>query len=247
MDPAIELNDIHCSFQKHFWQRPQKALRGISLVTMKGEVFGLVGQNGAGKTTIIKIITGLLRPESGQVRIFGMDVHERAVKKRIGFLPETPYFYKHLTGYEFLRLHEHLSGQRNDRVYAYELLTRMGLKESTDVPLDNYSRDMLQRIGYAQACISDPDLLILDQPFDGLDPLHRREMKQHMLDAKKKGKTIFLTSCILPDIAGLCDRVGIIQDGLLIKTGDPGALLDKKINPDEITMEQWVRSITKRS
>jgi ABC-2 type transport system ATP-binding protein len=247
MDPVIELMDIHRSFQKHFWHSPKEVLKGVSLTIRKGEVFGLLGLNGAGKTTIIKIMTGLLRPTKGTTRIFGMDVHELDVKKRIGFLPETPYFYEHLTGYEFLRFHEHLSGQRNDRVYVYDLLARMGLNESADTPLNRYSRGMLQRIGYAQACINDPDLLILDQPFDSLDPIRRREMKQHMLAARQKGKTIFFTSCILPDVAEICDRISVIQDGHVIKTGDLHALLDKKIKPEAIALEKWITMITERS
>jgi len=239
MDPAIEIKDVHRSFRKHFWHQPKKVLDGVSLSINKGEVFGFLGPNGAGKTTTIKIITGLIRPTRGSVRIFGQDVDTLEVKKRIGFLPEAPYFYDYLTGYEFLRFHQQLSRYGIDRKYIFDLLTLMDLKDAVDVPLRHYSRGMLQRIGFAQVLINDPDLLILDEPLSGLDPIGRKEIKDQIMIEKKKGKTIFFSSHILPDAEEICDRIGIIMNGRILQVGALDDLLQSDVKTDEISLEQW--------
>jgi ABC-2 type transport system ATP-binding protein len=184
---AIELKDITRSFKSHFWQKKKQVLKGISLTIEKGEVFGFLGPNGAGKTTTIKIITGLIRPDSGRVTIFGQSVNSVSAKKRIGFLPESPYFYEHLTGYEFLKIHALLHDIKDYKPRVNGLLDRVGLKEAADLHLRKYSRGMLQRIGLAQALVSSPELLILDEPLTGLDPLGRKEIKDLIIEEKKKG------------------------------------------------------------
>lgn len=241
---TIELKDVSWSVRNHFWHAPREVLKGVSLSIDQGEVFGLVGLNNAGKTATIKIITGLLRPTRGSVRIFGMEVTELAVKKRIGFLPEVPYFYDHLTGYEFLRFHERLSGKRNDRTFVYDLLERMALKDAADVPLRLYSRGMLQRIGFAQALVGDPDLLILDEPLNGLALIDQRGMKRSILDAKQRGKTTFFTSRILQDVIEVADRIAVIRNGTITDAGHIGDIIGKDVIPEQTSLEQWIRTST---
>lgn len=239
MDIAIELKNICRSFKSHFWQRKKEVLKDVSLEIYKGEIFGFLGPNGAGKTTTIKIITGLIRPDSGSVKIFGHSANTLEVKKRIGFLPESPYFYQHLTGYEFLKISARLSNQKNCKSSILELLEKVGLKHAVRLQLRKYSRGMLQRIGIAQTLVAEPELLILDEPLTGLDPIGRKEIKDIILEQKAKGNTVFFSSHILPDAEAVCDRIGIIIDGQIKKVGELNKLLKKWLKADEITLEDW--------
>ncbi len=239
MQSAIELKNIKRSFKNHFWQRKREVLKGISLEIRTGEVFGFLGPNGAGKTTTIKIITGLIEPDSGSVSIFGMNPHSLEAKQRIGFLPESPYFYEHLTGYEFLNIHARLGNLCNHKEKTVTLLERVGLKDSLNVQLRFYSRGMLQRIGIAQAMIGSPELLILDEPLTGLDPIGRKEIKDLILVEKDKGTTIFFSSHILPDAEAVCDRIGIVIEGQIREIGDLSALLKKGLSADKMSLEDW--------
>ena len=214
-------------------------LKDISLDIHEGEVFGFLGPNGAGKTTTIKIITGLIRPDSGKVDIFGEAVNSLAAKQRIGFLPESPYFYEHLTGHEFLKLHALLHNLKDYKERVRSLLDRVGLTEAMGLQLRQYSRGMLQRIGIAQALVGSPDLLILDEPLTGLDPIGRKEIKDLILEEKAKGTTIFFSSHILPDAEAVCDRIGIIIEGKIMQVGDLATLLKKGVKTDEISLEEW--------
>ena len=247
MQAVIALKDIKRSFKNHFWQKKKTVLQGISLEIRKGEVFGFLGPNGAGKTTTIKIITGLINPDSGSVRIFDMTPHSLMAKQRIGFLPESPYFYEHLTGYEFLKIHAVLSNLKKHRDRTCALLERVGLKDAMNVQLRSYSRGMLQRIGIAQAMIGSPELLILDEPLTGLDPIGRKEIKDLILEEKNKGTTIFFSSHILPDAEAVCDRVGIIIDGQIKEIGELTEVLKKGPQTAEVTLEDWfVRHMERR-
>jgi len=239
MDTAIELNNIYRSFKNHFWQRPKGVLKDVSLKVQKGEIFGFLGPNGAGKTTTIKIITGLIRPDSGIVKIFDAPANSLEAKKHIGFLPESPYFYEHLTGYEFLNIHARLANVKDHKVRTNAFLDRVGLSHAADLPLFKYSRGMLQRIGIAQALIADPDLFILDEPLTGLDPIGRKQIKDLIIEQKDKGKTIFFSSHILPDAEAVCDRIGIIIKGKVMHIGKLKDILKKGIKTDEITLEEW--------
>jgi ABC-2 type transport system ATP-binding protein len=214
-------------------------LRDISLDICQGEVFGFLGPNGAGKTTTIKIITGLIRPDSGEVDIFGEAVNSLAARQKIGFLPESPYFYEHLTGYEFLKLHALLHNLRHYKERVQSLLERVGLTDARGLQLRQYSRGMLQRIGIAQALVGSPELLILDEPLTGLDPIGRKEIKDVILEEKAKGTTIFFSSHILPDAEAVCDRIGIIIEGEIMEVGELSALLKKGVKTDEISLEEW--------
>jgi len=239
MHTAIELENIARSFKNHFWQKKKQVLKAISLVVSKGEVFGFLGPNGAGKTTTIKIITGLIKPDSGNVSIFGQAVNSTAAKKMIGFLPESPYFYEHLTGYEFLKLHALLHDLKEYQPRVNSLLQRVGLSEAKSLYLRQYSRGMLQRIGIAQAMIGSPELLVLDEPLTGLDPIGRKEIKDLIIEEKAKGTTIFFSSHILPDAEAVCDRIGIIIEGEIKEVGELSSLLRKGTKTDEITLEDW--------
>lgn len=239
MQHAIELKNISRSFKNHFWQKKKQVLKNISLAITKGEVFGFLGPNGAGKTTTIKIITGLLKADSGNATIFGMAVNSMAAKKQLGFLPESPYFYEHLTGYEFLKMHALLHGLRDYKPRIEGLLKRVGLEEAQDLYLRKYSRGMLQRIGIAQALVGSPELLILDEPLTGLDPMGRKEIKDIILEEKSKGTTIFFSSHILPDAEAVCDRIGIIIEGEIKEVGQLDVLLKKGVKTDEISLEDW--------
>jgi ABC-2 type transport system ATP-binding protein len=244
MDVAIELKNISRSFKSHFWQSKKEILKDVSLEITKGEIFGFLGPNGAGKTTTIKIITGLLRPDSGSIRIFGHPANTLEAKKRIGFLPESPYFYGHLTGYEFLNIHGRLGNVKDHKHVTNDLLHKVGIDYAADLPLRKYSRGMLQRIGIAQALISEPDLFILDEPLSGLDPIGRKEIKELIIEQKNKGKTVFFSSHILPDAEALCDRIGIIINGKVVHIGKLKDILKKGTKTDEITLEEWfVRQI----
>ena len=239
MNNAITLENICRSFKNHFWQTKKEVLKNITLNIKQGEVFGFLGPNGAGKTTTIKIITGLIRPDAGNVSILGCHADTLEAKQRIGFLPESPYFYEHLTGYEFLKVHARLGNIKDCRIRVIKLLRKVGLKEAVNLPLRKYSRGMLQRVGIAQALVTDPDLFILDEPLTGLDPIGRKEIKDLILEQKSKGKTIFFSSHILPDAEAVCDRIGIIINGEIVKVGGLEELLKQGIKTDEISLEDW--------
>jgi ABC-2 type transport system ATP-binding protein len=247
MTPAIKLDRISRSFKNHFWETKKKVLKDISLEVQKGEVFGFLGPNGAGKTTTIKIITGLIRPDNGTVQVFDEPAQSLRAKKHIGFLPESPYFYEHLTGHEFLKIHALLGNCTDYRTRVTDMLERVGLQDASDRPLHKYSRGMLQRIGIAQALITEPELFILDEPLTGLDPVGRKEIKDLILEQKQKGKTIFFSSHILPDAEAVCDRIGIIIQGEIVQVDELDKLLKTDVKTDEISLEDWFFHRIKKS
>ena len=192
-------------------------------LTVNVPIFGFLGQNGAGKTTVMKMTVGLLAPSAGTIVLDGRPSGDEASKRRMGYMPETPYFYERMTGLEFMRFCDELDGSRGSgkgRVAAYdELLKKMGIYEARDAEIRTYSKGMRQRLGFAQALVNDPEYLFLDEPLDGLDPIGRREMKEVMLSLKKGGKKIFLNTHILYDVEEVCDEVGVIHEGKLLYAG----------------------------
>jgi ABC-2 type transport system ATP-binding protein len=191
-------------------------------LTVDVPIFGFLGQNGAGKTTIMKMIVGLLAPTSGTIMIDGSRSGSSDAKKKIGYMPETPYFYERMTGAEFLRfcnaLYPHPS---EDRAAHYdELLAKVGIFGARDAEIRTYSKGMRQRLGFASALVNDPAYLFLDEPLDGLDPIGRREMKAVMRELKREGRRIFLNTHILADVEEVCDEVGVIHQGKLLYAGD---------------------------
>jgi ABC-2 type transport system ATP-binding protein len=219
---AIEIVGLEKIYNAGFWRKRSKpALRPLKLAVEEGEIFGFLGPNGAGKTTTLKILMGLVFPTAGSARILGLDLDDPRMKAQIGFLPEQPYFYDHLTGQELLHYYGQLSGvdakQLSRKVKA--VLEQVKLSNSANVQLRKFSKGMLQRVGIAQAILHDPKVVFLDEPMSGLDPMGRREVRSLIEDLKARGKTVFFSTHILSDAEALCDRVGIIHHGELRGVG----------------------------
>ncbi len=234
---AIKTENLTKDYRMGFWLRRLRVLHDLSLEVQAGEVFGFLGPNGAGKTTTLKLLTGLIHPTAGSATILGEPAGSVQVKARIGFLPENPYFYDYLTGAEYLDYCGVLAGVpraiRRDRVRV--LLERVGLSGKENLQLRKYSKGMLQRIGLAQALISDPAVVFLDEPMSGLDPIGRKEVRDLILQLKAEGKTVFFSSHIIPDVEMLCDRVGIILAGHLSAVGRVEELLASPHERIEVT------------
>jgi ABC-2 type transport system ATP-binding protein len=238
---VLELSNISKSYRSHLSLRKYWILRHLSLEIREGEIFGFIGTNGAGKTTTIKLALGLIHPDAGQIRLFGEDAGDPALRRRIGFLPENPYLYDYLTGAEFLDFHARLFGiapaERRRRVS--ELLHLVGLGNRGDRQLRHYSKGMLQRIGLAQALVNDPELIILDEPMSGLDPIGRREVRDIILELKARGRTVFFSTHILSDTEMICDRVGILVKGSLRAVG----AIDDLVSPEVRFWEVALRGL----
>jgi ABC-2 type transport system ATP-binding protein len=220
--PAILIDNLSKDFPVGFWRpRPYRALKQVSLSVEQGEVFGFLGPNGAGKTTTLKVLTQLIYPTSGRAEILGQPVGDLGVKRRIGYLPENPYFYEHLTAEELLTYFAGLLGysgaQRRIRVPA--LLDQLGIGSERRMQLRKFSKGMLQRVGIAQAILNDPDVVLLDEPMSGLDPLGRRDVRDLILRLRDRGCTVFFSSHVLTDAEALCSRVAILAGGTVLAAG----------------------------
>jgi len=219
---AIEILGLEKTYMVGFWRkRPKRALLPLHLRVEEGEIFGFLGPNGAGKTTTLKMLMGLVFPTAGSARMLGQAWTNPEVKAQIGFLPEQPYFYDHLTAHELLDYYGQLSGvpARDRKHRIEEVLDQVGLADIKGVPLRKFSKGMLQRAGIAQAILHNPKLVFLDEPMSGLDPLGRREVRDLIEQLKQDGKTVFFSTHILSDAEALCDRVAIIHQGELRGTG----------------------------
>jgi ABC-2 type transport system ATP-binding protein len=212
---ALRVTDLHKTVHVGFRRQKVVILRGVDLEVRRNDVFGLLGPNGAGKTTTVKVCLGLMRPSGGSVELGVPSV------SHVGYLPENPYFYDYLSGREFLRFCARLfglpTGKRHERVDA--LLADVGLERAADTHLRKYSKGMLQRVGIAQALINDPDLVLLDEPMTGLDPVGRVEVKRIIEGLHERGKTVLFNSHILSDVSELCTRIAIMRDGRVVWTG----------------------------
>jgi ABC-2 type transport system ATP-binding protein len=219
--------------------REVPAVMDVTFHVPCGEIFGFLGPNGAGKTTTIKMLTGLTSPTSGQARLFGMDVSNPAARQKLGFLPESPYVYPYLTPTEFVSLCGELSGlsPRVARSRALETLKYVGIAYAADRPVLRLSKGMLQRTGIAAALVADPELLILDEPMSGLDPVGRKEVRDLIVDERRRGRTIFFSTHILTDVQTLCDRVAILRRGRLVVSGKLSDLLKRETHRSNITCE----------
>jgi len=254
MDHVIEIRDISKVYSRDFLdfeygklklrfkERRVDALKKVNLNVEKGEIFGLLGPNGAGKSTLIKILMTIHFPTSGEAAIFGEPYWKSSAKKRIGFLPENPYFYDYLTGDEFLnfygQMYDMSAETRKKRIPEVLELVGLHTYDIDQLPLKGYSKGMLQRIGLAQAILSDPELVILDEPLSGLDPIGRKELRDIILMLKEQGKTIFFSSHILQDAESICDRVGILFKGELTNVGKLNELLSTDILGYEILVSR---------
>jgi ABC-2 type transport system ATP-binding protein len=219
--PAVEIKDLVKDFGTSFKKQMLRAVDGVSIRIMPGEVYGLIGPNGSGKSTTMKALLGLVAPTAGTCAIFGKDSLKVDSRNDVGFLPENPYFYKHLSGAETLRFYGKLCGLKGgvleDRVG--ELLALVDLEEARDRRIGGYSKGMLQRIGLAQALVQEPRLVILDEPTAGVDPIGSRQIRDLIFKLRERGITVFLCSHLLEQVQEVCDHVGIIFKGRMVKEG----------------------------
>ena len=225
---VVSVRDVVVDFRPGFGVRKKRILHGISFGVREGEIFGFVGPNGAGKTTTLKVLMGLVRATAGEARILGHDVAETEFRRHVGFLPENPYFYDYLSGRETLDFYARLCGvsrrERAERVSS--LLEWVGLSDAADARLRTYSKGMQQRVGIAQALVHAPDVIFLDEPMSGLDPIGRVEIRDLILRLRADGKTVFMNTHILSDVEMLCDRVAIIVQGRIHYEGAMHEVLD---------------------
>jgi ABC-2 type transport system ATP-binding protein len=236
---AIQTEALTKHYSVGFWRpRPSLALEGLSLSVGQGEVFGFLGPNGAGKTTTLKLLMQLIYPTSGVARILGLPVGSPEVKRRIGYLPENPYFYDHLTAEELLQYFASLFGYAaaDRRQRASRLLDEVGIGAERRLQLRKFSKGMLQRVGIAQALLNDPEVVFFDEPMSGLDPLGRREIRQLILRLRDRGCTVFFSSHVLSDAEALCSRVAIVARGRLVASGPLTEILAFKVHGWELVM-----------
>jgi len=237
-EPAIEVHELRKTYRTPFRRRRVEALCGVSFRVEVGTIFGFVGPNGAGKTTTIRTLMGLIRPTSGTAKILGHTIPSRAARFRLGFLPEAPYFYDYLTIGELLDLAGRLFGlpAALRRTRADELIERVGLGAARAQSLKKFSKGMLQRAGLAQALMNDPELVVLDEPMSGLDPIGRKEVRDLILELRDRGKTVFFSTHILSDVEAVADHVAIVARGQLQAQGTPAELVGRVLRGVDVTV-----------
>jgi ABC-2 type transport system ATP-binding protein len=236
--PVIEVSGLRKTYRVGFFMRPVEAVRGISFDVRDGEIVGLIGPNGSGKTSTIKVLLGLCAPTAGSAKLFGLDARERKARERVGFLPENPYVYPYLTPREFIELCAKLSSVdakiRGKRVE--EVMARTGIAWAADRRVGSLSKGMLQRTGLAAALVADPQLLVLDEPMSGLDPLGRREVRDLIFEERRAGRTVLFSSHVLGDVEALCDRVVILRKGEVLVSGVINELVRRSATMTELTL-----------
>lgn len=229
MEYVIEIDGLTKDYGIGFWRKKKvRALDGLDLRVKRGGIFGFLGGNGAGKTTTMKILMSLMTPTAGSAKILGFDISDAAMHGRIGYCPENPYFYDYLTANELMDYFGAIFGMdaNTRRTKSDELLTAVGLLEKDrGKQLRKFSKGMLQRVGLAQALINNPEIVFLDEPMSGLDPMGRREIRDLIAGLREKGTTVFMSTHILSDVEALCDEVAILRQGKLAATGNLGDLL----------------------
>ena len=238
--PAIEIEGLTKDYAVGFWRKKtRRSLDHLDLRVNEGEAFGFLGPNGAGKTTTLKLLMGLIFPTSGSAQVRGRSIAEVGMHREIGYMPEQPYFYDYLTARElldyFARFFGFSAAERQERIKKF--LERVGLAGSADVQLRKFSKGMLQRVGIAQAILHDPQVIFLDEPMSGLDPVGRREVRDIILELKKQGRTIFFSTHILSDAEMLCDRVAVLVGGKLQGVGAPREIVSMDVQGMEILFD----------
>jgi len=239
MTPAIKIEELTKDYAIGFWrQRSYRALDRLSLDIEAGEVFGFLGPNGAGKTTTLKLLMQLIYPTSGRAEILGRPVGDVGVRQRIGYLPENPSFYDYLTAEELLNYFGELFGldAADRRTRVSTLLDRVGIGAERRLQLRKFSKGMIQRVGIAQALLNEPDVIFLDEPMSGLDPLGRRDVRSLILELRDQGRTVFFSSHILADAEALCGRVAVVAGGRLAATGRLSDILAFQVRGWELVM-----------
>ncbi|MGB7291421.1 MAG: ABC transporter ATP-binding protein [Thermodesulfobacteriota bacterium] len=224
----LKIENLIKDYSTGFLRKKVRVLQDVSFSVNRGEIFGFVGPNGAGKTTTFKVILGFVSLTGGRVELMGEPLGDVNLKRQIGYLPENPYFYDYLTGEELLHYMGELHGVNGDRLSRRVdyLLEMVKMTHARKIQLRKYSKGMLQRVGIAQALINDPEFLILDEPMSGLDPIGQREIRELILEQKELGKTILMSSHILSDVEAICERVAIIINGKVVKSGELGNLFE---------------------
>src|SRR5271169_3720583 len=238
--PAIEIEGLTKDYAVGFWRkRMRRSLDHLTLEVQEGEAFGFLGPNGAGKTTTLKLLMSLIFPTAGTARVRGRSIDDVRMHREIGYLPEQPYFYDYLTARELLDYYARFFGypaiERRQRVTRF--LEHVGLADAGDVQLRKFSKGMLQRVGIAQAIVHDPQVVFLDEPMSGLDPVGRREVRNIILELKRQGRTVFFSTHILSDAEMLCDRVAVLLGGKLQGVGAPGEIVSIEAHAMEILFE----------
>ncbi len=234
-EKILLVDSLKKSYRKGFLLKKIDVLKGVSFSAKKGEILSILGPNGAGKTTTFKIIVGISKPDEGKILLDGEKISLKN-KNRLGFLPEQPYFYDYLTGKEYLEFIAGLFSIKNPNDKIDEVLKIVEMEKYKDLQLQKYSKGMLQRIGIAQAILNNPDVLILDEPLSGLDPVGRKKIKELILKMKEKGKTIIFSSHILQDAEVISDRVAILYDGKIVKEGTVEELLKEEKGEVEVAV-----------
>jgi ABC-2 type transport system ATP-binding protein len=237
-DVVLRADGLSKTFRKPFTGKRVEAVRGVSFQVTRGEIFGFLGPNGAGKTTSIKMMTGLISPTGGVISILGRQVPAPDVMGRVGFLPESPYVYPYLTPREFVALCGRLCGLGGPSLArkVVQVVERVGIGHAIDRPARALSKGMLQRAALAAALVHDPELLILDEPMSGLDPVGRKEVRDLIVEERQRGHTVFFSSHILSDVEMLCDRVCILRQGEVVVAGSLRELLVEKKRRSEVTI-----------
>jgi len=238
-DVVLRADGLAKTFRLDFFRKPVEAVKEVTFSVNRGEVFGFLGPNGAGKTTTLKMVMGLVKPTRGRAEVLGRPVADIDAKRRLGYLPESPYFYEYLTAEEFLDLVGALfdlrAAQRKER--RDRLIERVGLGHARGRPLRKFSKGMLQRVGIAQALMGDPELVVLDEPMTGLDPLGRKEIRDLILELKREGRTVFFSTHILPDVEMTCDRVAMIFAGRIRSVGPLHELVSARLLSTEVALQ----------
>ena len=236
--PILQIEDLRKTYRRGFLARKIQVLKGVSLSLEKGEVYGFLGHNGAGKSTTIKLVLGLLKADGGGISMFGESGITPASRSRIGYLSEELGLYPHLNAVEMLRLVGELFRLRGSVLSRRidELLTAVGLADDRRLRIKHYSKGMRQRLGIATSLVNDPELLLLDEPYSGLDPVGRRRLRELLLDLKVRGKTILLSSHIVPDVEAVCDRVGILSGGVIARSLDLNEVYRGESDEVEVTV-----------
>ena len=244
---AIEMKNLRKVYKRQLWTRGATALESLSLKINENEVFGFLGKNGAGKTTAIKILCGLLRASGGSAFVHGVDVRKRESRELLGYLPENPYFYEYLSPRETIGFYGRLNGMNaRDRRREWDRLSEaLDLRDIADQRVRSFSKGMRQRLGFAVALIGDPKVLILDEPMSGLDPMGRRMIRELILRARDDGKTVFFSSHVLSDVEQISDRIGMLVDGKLRSVGSIDEILSKRVSMIEVTAKDLPEFVAK--
>ncbi len=239
-EAVISIKELRKDYRQGFFMRRVTAVRNVSFEVRRGDIFGFIGPNGAGKTTTLKVLMGLARPTAGSASIFGIEVPSASALSKVGFLPENPYIYPYLTPTEFVEMCGNLSGLRRTalRDRTKDVLRRVGILYAADRPARKLSKGMLQRLGLAAALVSDPELLVLDEPMSGLDPVGRKEVRDLIIEERRSNRTILFSTHILSDVESLCDRVTILRKGEVVVSGRLDELLHRDTTSTDIYLAE---------